>query len=264
MQKQQDIKAFECIACGSLGLEFYPSEFTEFITSYVFNETGRKQNQTAFCKQCKTTFSEIRFSEAEAQKLYKGYRGDAYTAERKRFEPHYEHYDSRYKHLIKVEGLFRRYIKTIQDVVDIGSDSDINTLFRDKNITLAPYGKPFPLSDIDKTFFQLSHVLEHVSEPLEILKDLRSKVKHLYIEIPLEKHIRENLDPSLKVHWHEHINFFTLDGIRILMNRAGFKIKNLTVFSCDIGTSFNRVICLLASPVEDEAPCDMNPLEGVY
>jgi len=262
-------KAWSCVACDSGDLAFYPSEFTEFITSFVFQKTGRKKTRTVFCRQCESVFSERRFNKLETEKLYKNYRGRNYTRERLKFEPNYKFDIERYAHLVEVENLISHFVKKINYIVDIGSDTRTNTLFKNKAVLLQPFGtnlahlSSFPTKT---TLFQLSHVLEHVSDPRSLLYTLAQNLDWIYIEVPFEKHIEEKREPSLKVHWHEHINFFTEKGIRSLLRECDLDPVFIKPIDCDIGTSFTKVLSVLArSPsLEDMGPCDMNPLEGAY
>jgi hypothetical protein len=50
----------------------------------------------------------------------------------------------------------------------------------------------------------------------------------LYIEVPLEALTVAEPDPIARLrakrHWHEHINFFTRESMRALIERAGFNV----------------------------------------
>jgi len=68
-----------------------------------------------------------------------------------------------------------------------------------------------------------SHVLEHLAEPLTLvnrLADFLEEAGILYVEVPLEiwKSAPLQLEPVT------HINFFTLDSLRILLDLAGYKV----------------------------------------
>ena len=73
-------------------------------------------------------------------------------------------------------------------------------------------------------------VLEHVSYPKKILKEISNvmnKNSILYIEIPHEKMIRDNELPVHKKHWHEHINFYTKDSLKFLIECSGLIVIEL-------------------------------------
>ncbi len=56
----------------------------------------------------------------------------------------------------------------------------------------------------------------------------------LYIELPYEKIMsQDNLNKFdrlyLKRYWHEHINFFSIEGVKCLLNYVGLKIEGSTI-----------------------------------
>lgn len=71
-------------------------------------------------------------------------------------------------------------------------------------------------------------VFEHLPN---LLKELQKMVQSLkgesiiYIEVPHEKLLSETNDSKeaylKKIHWHEHINFFTKDSLIQLFDKAG-------------------------------------------
>ena len=83
-----------------------------------------------------------------------------------------------------------------------------------------------------------SEVLEHVPYPLELLKAMLPAAGTqtlLYLEVPHEALVREfpgsrELAPR-KRHWHEHINFFNLDALVCLLERAGLRYIDHQTFS---------------------------------
>jgi SAM-dependent methyltransferase len=79
-----------------------------------------------------------------------------------------------------------------------------------------------------------SHVLEHLADPYDVVVSLRpflAKEGILYIEVPLEIWKKAPL-PDEPV---THINYFTVDSLRILLERAGFD-----VVSCKNGAYINE------------------------
>lgn len=70
-----------------------------------------------------------------------------------------------------------------------------------------------------------SHVLEHLADPLETLCSLIPHVEKdgvVYIEVPAEIWNRPppSIDPVT------HINFFTTDSLRVLMEKSGLKVES--------------------------------------
>ena len=69
----------------------------------------------------------------------------------------------------------------------------------------------------------LSHVLEHVVEPLETMKSLAACVAdsgYIYVEVPSElwRKTPPSIDPVT------HINFFTTDSLRTCLERSGLEV----------------------------------------
>lgn len=90
------------------------------------------------------------------------------------------------------------------------------------------------LADLDQDLrFDLivcSHVLEHLGDPLATVVALRrhlTELGTLYVEVPMEIWRRAPL-PEEPV---THVNFFTVDSLRFLLERAGYN-----VLSCRLGS----------------------------
>ena len=100
------------------------------------------------------------------------------------------------------------------------------------------------LSDIPKNLrFDLiicSHVLEHVDDPISILKGLHSFLKDdgiVYVEVPVEiwKGIPIRYDPVT------HINFFTVKSLKAAMLLSSFSIKKIKYAIEPYDEKFKRV-----------------------
>lgn len=69
-----------------------------------------------------------------------------------------------------------------------------------------------------------SHILEHLVDPYQVVSDLRNYLAApkgiLYVEVPLEiwKTVPLPVEPVT------HINYFTVDSLRILLQRAGYQV----------------------------------------
>lgn len=69
-----------------------------------------------------------------------------------------------------------------------------------------------------------SHVLEHVAEPLQILKRLVSHLEpdgRIFIELPMEIWKKPPLHPEPVT----HVNFFTAESLRYMMVKAGLDVE---------------------------------------
>jgi len=73
----------------------------------------------------------------------------------------------------------------------------------------------------------LSHVLEHVASPLDMLKCVCEHLREggaVYVEVPWEV-FRNNAWNPIVIDPVEHVNFFTLDAIGRMLRRSGFKVE---------------------------------------
>jgi SAM-dependent methyltransferase len=202
-------------------------------------------------------FLDIRFSDSEISRLYRGYRGDEYTTLRERYEPGYKARNDRLTegvdYLDEVEAFLAPYLPTNITLLDWGGDTGVNTPFRGNPANIIHL---HDISGIETTgaisrvsvqtatqhnydLVVCSNVLEHVPYPTVLLEDIKQVMRSstvLYLEVPRENLVCENLDPasllSKKKHWHEHINFFSETSLKALLLSTGlsilsFKIHNI-------------------------------------
>ena len=76
----------------------------------------------------------------------------------------------------------------------------------------------------------MRHVLEHIEEPFGFLVSLRGLLKDngtLFLEVPNAKNIISNL--RAQELWDEHFNYFSSDNLKLLVNRAGFKVNKVLI-----------------------------------
>jgi hypothetical protein len=199
------------------------------------------------CTVCGALFLDIRFSDSEMSSLYSGYRDEEYSAVRERFEPGYK---SRNKiilggatHIPKVEAFLSAYVTPPLKILDWGGDTGLNTPFKSRSKLFHVYeisDKPTiqGASRVEKKTIQntvydlivLAHVLEHVPYPAKTITEICSvmgKDTILYIEVPHEDLVRLNSGSqnllAKKKHWHEHINFFTGQSLKLLLERCGLR-----------------------------------------
>lgn len=93
------------------------------------------------------------------------------------------------------------------------------------------YRIPFP----DK-FFDLAiaiHVLEHVEHERLFLREMRRVSRRAYIEVPLEHgfKVRRAIAAGRK---YGHINFYTRDTLRSLLESSGLKVTRTQVFASSL------------------------------
>jgi hypothetical protein len=203
---------------------------------------------TLHCPACGMLFCDLRFDDAEMERLYHGYRGGAYTAERERFEPGYAERNAKLVagdvHIGDVEAFLRPWLPTQPALLDWGGDSGTNTPLRaaarlhhvldiSGKATLSGVVAVDEASAREQRYdlVVLSNVLEHVADPLALLQRVGSLLAagaRLYVEVPFEALMRDAENDAAawrrKRHWHEHVNFFSLHALRRLLERAALRV----------------------------------------
>jgi len=209
---------------------------------------------TCKCDDCKFLFCDIRPDDSEMAALYDDYRGRKYTDLREYYEPGYSDYNDALlegiTYLDEVEAFLRPELHFPVSVLDWGGDDGINTPFKDSSTFAhiydignkpAIYGEKVREPLTHYNLIVCSNVLEHVSDPIDTLHDIKLSMNCktiLYIEVPAEN----TQEP--KYYWHEHINMFTVDTLGKLVQRAGLWTlkyrqlkmddKNRIQFACTI------------------------------
>lgn len=109
------------------------------------------------------------------------------------------------------------------------------------------------------SYVQIAHVLEHVSEPLALLKHVAQYLEpsgHLYIEVPQDlpdeeiARLRDG-SPRATLGIHEHVNYYCVSSIRRLVEAAGLFPIQVETTPIDLGwiTGTNvRALCANVRP----------------
>jgi SAM-dependent methyltransferase len=203
------------------------------------------------CRDCGLLFCDIRFSDVEMSALYAGYRGPEYARQREQFEPGYAAVNAamlaHQPDTGPVELFLAPYVKTPPSVLDWGGDTGDNTPFAASaravdifDISDQPVvrgARRVSLEDLRGAAYDLvvlSHVLEHVPQPAELVRAAAATLAKdaiLYVEVPYEAMIAAapaSRDLAVaKKHWHEHVNFFTEQAMRALLTSCGLNIVAL-------------------------------------
>lgn len=201
---------------------------------------------TLRCTQCQVLFLDMRFDAEEMGRLYQNYRGPAYEAQREALEPGYAQRNRGLlagdMHIPLVEDFIRPWVPDRPAVLDWGGDTGRNTPLRQRarlhhvlDISgHAPVTGAVAVAapaDIAYDLIVLAHVLEHIPEPATLLLNIvaaMASTTRLYVEVPFETLMRAAAIDSQawrrKRHWHEHINFFSEEGLHCLLARCGLRV----------------------------------------
>lgn len=206
--------------------------------------------KSMMCRQCGHLFADYRFSDAEMARLYTDYRGELYEKTRDSYEPGYAEMNKTLlggvPHMPKVEKFLEGFLPPTElAILDWGGDTGVNTPFAGRRSLLHIYdpsgrdgtagattSSTIPSTGTEYDLIVLSHVLEHIPYPMSTLKEVlpfMGQQTVLYVEVPLERLQHDLAGPPYsgahrKKHWHEHINFFTMESMRTLLSNAGLDV----------------------------------------
>lgn len=197
-----------CPCCGSKELRRWPAIVSPFIANYAC-QTRPCAADLCECRHCTFRFFNSRLTKTEVERLYAGYRGDGYFKARHRYEPWYSRevndgigsdpveIASRKEHLAKLVGARAPSFTT---VLDYGGDRG---QFIPDGLGVERY--VYEISDVQPVdgvvrlssvegrqfdFVMLAHVLEHCSEPRDVVRSLKShghRQTIFYFEVPYER-----------------------------------------------------------------------------
>jgi len=256
-------KINHCPACHSSNITKFPAYLYQFVAWRI---TGTKPNgnvpiEGMKCNNCDFTCSADRIDEKEEAALYTGYREDLYNTMRVECEPSYQNHIANFNeeeyHAVRrfgINTLISKYVDPvkIKTVLDYGGDKGqhIPQAFEHaeryvheiSNVELLPNIKKFDTNTTDKMdFVMCCHVLEHKSEPDEIINEIAKYVNKdtwLYVEVPEY----EMYGPNSA--FHEHINSFTDRSMWALLDRCGFEyIEGITTEH-----QGSYILCAMARP----------------
>lgn len=202
-----------CPCCGAVGTGGYPALIASFILSYVLNNEV-SDVKLLVCNACQCRWFNSRYEDEELERLYKGYRGDAYFRVRHKYEPWYTAKANKYigysdKEITKRKKIMVDFIKqeieigNIDKILDYGGDKgQFIPENVGKNKVVYELSGVAPVTGVEAIaeegmlsqhkfdFIMVCHVLEHVPDPKSILEQigklLSSEKSWLYIEVPYE------------------------------------------------------------------------------
>ncbi len=211
---------------------------------------SRAYIEMQICLTCSFIQVKHPFRDEDIGRLYTDYRTQSYNEERIHYEPTYAPFandvgKAEKEMACRVDGL----TTWIQGKIDTGGDfsmldfggSDGRFLPRisgKKYVYEISNTQPLPgiarvASEADLgtySYIQIAHVLEHVTEPLKLLKHVARFMKpngNLYIEVPQDlpdqdlASLRNGSSRLQGLPVHEHINFYCASSIKRLVEAAG-------------------------------------------
>jgi hypothetical protein len=206
------------------------------------------------CLNCSFVQAKFPFTEEGIARLYSDYRSDSYNKERCHYEPFYAafaHQDGQYTEggLDRISALTKwlesRMSLNGTSMLDYGGANGqfLPALQGNKYVfeisDIEPYQGVTRISDASLlqtySYIQLSHVLEHVNEPLDMVKRVATYLAedgYLLIEVPqdqstdLLKQLQTgNADVDITI--HEHINNYCVLSVQKLIEAAGLELVSI-------------------------------------
>ena len=269
-----------CIICGNIKIFKRSAILMPFIADRVFGWTPffLEKNfnirtikmgivysnvNSCYCKLCHLIYLDMRFDEDELKKLYKDYRGVKYNELRIKYEPEYKEMDNYIKNIYSIENrkkteeYLSEHLDNFSEILDWGGGDGGNTpFFGDKKINIDIFdisGNKIKekinirfINKVEKQYDLITalHVFEHVPYPLSLLNEIGRALKldgYIYIEVPFENIMRNVIDPiNEKNHWHEHINFYSLQSLEIMLSKSKSKFKIINISTQDISDNFRN------------------------
>ncbi len=201
------------------------------------------ETQIRYCVTCDFAFYERGLSAQETNRLYRGYRGEGYTAQRISIEPRYADYLAELAHFETDYYQQRRdaYHTAIGAVfadakrgLDFGGDGHfLRTLAPKADIISFDIARSDrkPGGDFDAIF--ASNVLEHLSNPVQAGRRLARMLApggRLFVDVPMEYDESLHADfeaavasVSVVANMHEHLNYFSPLALDVWASRCGFE-----------------------------------------
>lgn len=288
-----------CIICGSTNLINYDTMCSQFLAERIWNSKSFNV-KLSHCNNCDFTFYNPRPDDKELDRLYNGYRSNEYQKQREKYESYYtKDFNESIVNDIEIDGrklnmssIINKYIniKEIHNLLDYGGDKGQfitddfkfidRYIFDISNVDILPGIKKINyISESDNKkfdFIMCCHVLEHVSNPSEIINNIL-KFSHngtkFYFELPYDSHKvltpiyiniffkffkmnsfiyklyfklikRMECEPLFQM--HEHINYFSIKSLQRLLELNGLKVEYISIKKLPL-TMFSEMLCCYAT-----------------
>jgi hypothetical protein len=246
---------YKCPVCKSDNVNFEPGYLAQFVLWRIYKTYVNNHHLIPIlrCNDCSFLCTAARFTAEETANLYNDYRGYEYNQLRVHCEPSYQHLVGKFttqeeiqRRLVGINTLIQRHIdpSTIKTLLDFGGGSghfipsNIDTtekyVFDISMNPLVQNIKRFDGSCEKKfDFIMCCHVLEHVSEPKVVMKEIMH-YGHIdtkyYFEVP-----EFDAPPMPNGIWHEHINSFNETSFKKLLATSNLDIIDMIKFNGNMG-----------------------------
>ncbi len=277
-------KVDKCIICNNTALTTLKGNILPFLKDRMFNNWDIESN-FLYCPNCHVCFSEIRPSNDEASRYYQNYMKEEYLNHRKKIEGETinEYEDFLRKDAIKGDILKRKFIgellernidiSNIKNVLDFGGGTgalipeklehankyvyDIDNTPTIENVTKISKDQ---IKDKQWDLILCSEVLEHVSYPMDIIKEILEILPeggYLCLDVPYEGKGTNSYidDKSEPIDIHEHINKFRPYTLQKIFNSLKYVILEITTktfYNPKLVCSEGITICLVKKLKKDE------------
>ncbi|MEO6815771.1 MAG: class I SAM-dependent methyltransferase [Edaphobacter sp.] len=225
------------------------------------------------CLNCSFVQSKFSFPEEGISRLYSDYRSDSYNKERCFYEPSYTALANQVgQHTENGQDRISALTTWLESRVSLSGISMLDYGGANGQFLPAIQGDKyvFEISDIEPfsgvtrisdasllqnyTYIQLSHVLEHVNEPLNMVKQVASylaKDGYLLVEVPQDhsteflKHLQtDSVTDNVGV--HEHINNYCELSVQKLIESAGLQLISIEAVPVESPIAKQKFIRALA------------------
>lgn len=233
----------QCNICGGTVRELHQIKFRD-----ILGMASEYTQLIGYCEKCGFAFTKNPFSAEQLKDRYSNFSKFEYDSEH-----HITQEDGGYqKRSMRQKQFIYLHKNTFQNVLDIGASSGYNLSLYDEcktfgiepsalNCKLAKQHYNVDLfcgtfeeyweSDIPKDHFDLiilSHVLEHIVNPFDFIQKCRKiNNQYMYIEVPTFDY--KFVDEPYGMFAEEHVNYFTFQGLRSLMNAAGYCLVDANI-----------------------------------
>ncbi|HLH08243.1 MAG TPA: class I SAM-dependent methyltransferase [Terriglobales bacterium] len=220
------------------------------------------------CRQCRFVQTKNPFSAEMLGELYRDYRSDSYNSERIRYEPEYEAVAAQVGKDDEASVRVGTLTAWLRDKIDLtrelsmldygGADGRFlpklpGTKYVYEISDMTPVEGVTRIRNADElstySYVQVAHVLEHVPDPLEMVKTVANSIcksGYLYIEVP-EDIDREKIDrllqgENLHIPIHEHINFYNLEAVRRVVEAVGLQLIAVQADRLNLGWANTTIL----------------------